>query len=133
MSDSDDPFDDIETLFDQLTQLGAATGDDMPIDIKDEGDAFVVVADLPGYDTDDISVELEDDQTLTLSAERTEDETSVDGDYVRQERHTDRVGRTITLPAPVDPTKTDASHENGVLTVRLTKQTDDEGTDIPVN
>jgi HSP20 family protein len=134
MSERSDPFDDIEELFDQLTQFGADAGGDVPVDVKDEGDAFVVVADLPGYDTDDIDVQLDDEYTLSITATRTDSATSSDGDYVRQERHTEQVGRTVTLPGAVDADATEAAHENGVLTVRLGKATgEDEGTDIEVN
>lgn len=134
MAERTDPFDDVEKLFDQLTQFGTVTGGDVPVDIKDEGDAFVVVADLPGYDTDDIDVQLEDEYNLSITATREHSETVEEADYVRQERHSERVSRTVSLPAAVDARSAEASHENGVLTVRLDKETTtDEGTDIPVN
>jgi HSP20 family protein len=134
MSERTDPFDDVEKLFDQLTQFGTATGGDVPIDIKDEGDTFVVVADLPGYDTEDVDVQLEDEYTLSITATREDSETVEEADYVRQERHSKHVSRTVTLPAAVDAGSAEASHDNGVLTVRLDKETTtDEGTDIPVN
>jgi HSP20 family protein len=134
MSEPTDPFDDVEKLFDQLAQFGAATDGDVPVDIKDEGDAFVVVADLPGYDTEDVDVQLEDEYTLSITATREDSETVEEAEYVRQERHSERVSRTVTLPAAVDAGTAEASHENGVLTVRLGKESvDADGTDIPVN
>jgi len=133
MSDRTDPFDDIEELFDRLSQFGTAAGGDVPVDVKDEGDAFVVVADLPGYGADDIDVQLDDEYTLSIAATRTDGESVETEEYVRQERHTERVGRTVTLPGAVDAESTEASHDNGVLTVRLGKATgDDAGTDIEV-
>jgi HSP20 family protein len=134
MSERTDPFRDIEELFDQLTQFGTVTDDAVPVDVKDEGDEFVVVADLPGYDTEDLDIQLADEYKLSISAERTTSEAAGSDEYVRRERHTERVERTVTLPAPVDPDEATASHENGVLTVRLGKATADDGeTDIPVN
>ncbi|WP_302082219.1 Hsp20/alpha crystallin family protein [Salinibaculum rarum] len=134
MSERSDPFDDVEKLLDQLTQFGAATGGDVPVDIKDEGETVVVVADLPGYDTENVDVQLEDEYTLSITATREDSETVEDGEYVRQERHSERVSRTVTLPVAVDAGSAAASHENGVLTVHLDKQTaSDAGTDIPVN
>lgn len=134
MSDRTDPFQDIEKLFDQLTQFGTAAGSDVAVDVVDEGEEFAVVADLPGFASDDISVELEDEYKLAISADREESTTMGDGDYVRRERHEHSVGRTVRLPAPVDADSTDASYDNGVLTVRLGKATGDSaGTDIPVN
>lgn len=134
MSDRSDPFEDVENLFDQLAELGIGTSGEIPVDVKDEDDAFVVVADLPGYDTDDIDVHLEDEYSLSITATREHSETVEEESYVRQERHTERVGRTVPLPEAVDGSSTDASHENGVLTVRLGKEEiGDDGTDIPVN
>jgi HSP20 family protein len=133
MSDRTDPFEDVEELFDQLTQFGTTAGSDVPVDVKDEGDAFVVAADLPGYDTENIDVQLEDEYTLSITATRADSGTVGTDEYVRQERHTEQVGRTLTLPAAVDADATEASHENGVLTVRLGKATaEGDGTDIEV-
>jgi len=129
----DDPFADIEKLFDQLTRFEPGSGGDVAVDVLDEDDAFVVRADLPGYEPDDIDVQLEDDHRVTVSAMRETEETTEEGDYVRRERHTEQVERTVKLPAPVDGQSAEASYENGVLTVRLGKETADEGTDIPVN
>ena len=133
MSDRSDPFQDVEKLLDQLTQFGTDSGGDIPVDVEDAGDAFVVVADLPGYDSDDIDVQLEDEYTLSIGASRTDSATTETDEYVRQERHTQQVERTLALPAAVDASATEASHENGVLTVRLGKATgEDDGTDIAV-
>ncbi|MBP5656913.1 MAG: Hsp20 family protein, partial [Clostridia bacterium] len=38
-------------------------------DIKDEGDKFVIEADMPGFNKDDIKVDLNGD-VMTISAER---------------------------------------------------------------
>ena len=134
MTGPTDPFDEMERLFDQLTEFGSAVGGDVPVDVIDEGDAFVVVADLPGYGTEDIDVQLQDDRRLTVAATRETDRAAEEGDYVRRERGRQRVDRSVTLPEPVDEAATEASYENGVLTVRLGKQAaGGEGTDIPVS
>jgi HSP20 family protein len=133
MTGSTDPFEEMERLFDQFTEFGGAVGD-VAVDVVDEGDAFVVVADLPGYGTDDIDVQLQDDRRLDVTATRDTDRAADEDDYVRRERGRQRVDRSVALPEPVDEGATEASHENGVLTVRLGKQAaGDEGTDIPVN
>lgn len=129
-----DPFDDMERFFDQFTQFGTAAGGDVLVDVLDEGEAFVAVADLPGYEPEDIDVQLQGGRQLTFSATRETDRESDDGEYVRRERTTERISRTVSLPEPVDEESADASYDNGVLTVRLAKRTaDTEGTDIPVN
>jgi len=133
MSPRDDPFQDIEKLFDQLTQFGTATGGDIPIDVVDESDAFVVTAELPGYTAEDIDVQLPDSQHLQVAAEFGHSESEEDTQFVRSERHRRSVSRSVRLPEPVDETETEATYDDGVLTVRLGKQTGSEGTYIPVN
>lgn len=136
------PFDDIERLFDRMNEQFEAlepmefgAGGQLPVDLVDEGEAFVVVADLAGYDTDDVEVHLPDSHTLRISAER-ETTTTEDDEHrvVRSERH-QSVERSVRLPEEVDEDGTSASFDNGVLTVTLPKATaeDDDSHSIPVN
>jgi HSP20 family protein len=134
MSDRD-PLGELERAFDLLNdQFGAGLAG-VPTDVVDEGEAFVVHADLPGYAKDDIEVQLTDERKLTVSATASEDRETQAGTYVQRERSRQSASRTVVLPEPVDESATSATYEDGVLTVRLTKatRTDDEGTDIPVN
>lgn len=104
------------------------------VDVEDTGEAFVVTADLPGFDREDIELNLRDD-TLELSASHETAEETETATYVRRERRRSDVSRSVYLPDPVVAEETSAVHENGVLTVTLPKATpdEDEGTDIPVN
>jgi len=132
MTDRPDPFSEIEELFEQFSQLGDPLGRAIPIDVVDAGDELVVHADLPGRDSETITVQLEDSRKLHI--EVPQDDTTADGRYVSRERTREQVSRTISLPAAVDEAETEASYDRGVLTVRLTKITgDSDGTDIPVN
>jgi HSP20 family protein len=134
------PFDEIERMFDRMSHQFETLDDDLfegsvAVDIEDTGDAFVVTADLPGFDGDDIDVELSG-ETLTLSAahsESTETEDEDDHRYIRRERREQSVNRSIRLPAPVEEADTEASYNNGVLTVTLPKVGAGEGHDIPIN
>jgi len=130
-----DPFGDIEDLIDVMTGGGLDPGGTPPVDVADTGDAFVVVADLPGYEASDLNVTLSDPTTLSLAAER-EVETVAEADrYVTRERQRQAVSRRVGLPEPVAEDGTSAAYEDGVLTVTLPKRSTDseEGTDIPVN
>ena len=128
MSERPDPFEDIERLFDQFTRFGPS---EIPVDVVDSGEEFVVVADLPGHDAAGIDVELHDDDRLRIAA--AERETDAEGTAVRRERRQEAVERTVRLPGPVDAADTSAGYEDGVLTVRLGKRAAETGgTDIPV-
>ena len=139
---SSDPFDDVEKLFDRLSSqfdqldpvdLGLGGGH-VPVDLYDEGDAFSLVADLAGFDGDDIELTLPDERSVRISAERSVGtDRDDDGVYVRQER-SESVARTVSLPEPVEEGETSASFEAGVLTVTLPKREPDEDShSIPVN
>jgi HSP20 family protein len=126
----DDPFADLESLFDQLTNPSGPTGAPAA-DVVDRGDAFEVRVDLPGFAIEDIEVQVTDDSRLHVDAERSTDD--VDGEFVTRERRQASVSRTLALPADVDPGATEASYDDGVLTVRLPRLADvDDGTTIPV-
>jgi HSP20 family protein len=139
---SRNPFDEIERMFDRMsTRLEPFDEGDfqgsVAVDLEETDGAYTVTADLPGFDRDDIDVELAGDR-LTLSATHTE-EKSEEGDedegrYLRRERREQSVSRSVRLPDPVDEDAAEADYSNGVLTVTLPKETEgDSGQNIPIN
>jgi HSP20 family protein len=131
MARSSDPFEDIEELLDVVTGGLEPTRAGLPVDVTDTGESFVVVADLPGHDREEISVTLPDDTTLAIDAERDtgrEDATR----YVTRERTSEAVSRRVGLPDPVEEGETSASYEDGVLAVTLPKRSGGNDTEIPV-
>lgn len=136
------PFDEIERMFDRMSSqfdpmeggaLGGSLGGSVPVDVEDTGDEYVVTADLPGYDREDVDVQLAGER-LTVSADHTEStETGDEGHYVRRERRQRSVSRTVRLPEAVDESGTEARYQNGVLTVTLPKVDAEDGHDIPIN
>ncbi|MDS0278803.1 Hsp20/alpha crystallin family protein [Halomicroarcula sp. S1AR25-4] len=134
MSDRD-PLSELERAFDTLSEQFGVDVDTVPTDILDEGDAFVVHADLPGFDSADLDVQLVEERKLTITADHSEESETTDGRYVQRERRRQSASRTVRLPEAVDEEGTSASYEEGVLTVRLPKVSGDadDGTDIPVN
>lgn len=138
---SRNPFEEIERAFERMSEQfeqvdrvgpGAFVGG-IRVDVEDRAEEYVVHADLPGFDREEIEVELSE-QTLSLSAD-SERETEVrDETYLRRERRRTGARRSIHLPEPVVGGETRATYENGVLTVTLPKRTPgNQGTDIPVN
>jgi len=90
------------------------------IDLVEEGDHYVLRADVPGVSQDELKVELEDN-VLTLSGERkSEHEERKDG-YYRIERASGSFSRSLTVPEGVDPDAIEARFERGVLEVRIPK------------
>lgn len=129
------PFDELEEMIDRIGRqveegmIGGNTGFPAPgsiaVDVADTGEEFVVTADLPGYDSDDIDLTLTDG-TLRLEATQEEEAEYEEGRYIRRERTGKSASRRIRLPDPVEEEEVSASYTNGVLTVRLPKVSEDD-------
>ncbi|ADE03143.1 archaeal heat shock protein Hsp14 [Haloferax volcanii] len=130
------PFDEIEDLFDRMgrsfEESGIGRFQDISLDVVDD-EAIEVVADLPGFEKDDLDVSVSG-RRLTIAADREESSEVDDEQYVRRERSQRSVSRTITLPAEVVRDEVTASYKNGVLTVTLPKAepAGDDSTEIDI-
>ncbi len=110
------------TFFDSAAggELAAARRWVPAMDLVEEGEDYVLRADLPGLSEKDVEIEF-DERVLTVSGERrSESEQRKDG-YRRVERASGRFSRALTLPDGVDPDAIEAHFENGVLEVRIPK------------
>lgn len=87
--------------------------------LRDEGEAFVVRAEVPGLSEKDIDVTVTGD-TLSLHGERKAD---VPEGYTahRKERSNFTFSRSFVLPTKVDAEKASATVKNGVLELTLPK------------
>ena len=121
------PFREMNEMEKQL--FGAPFGffgengmDAFNIDIKDEGDHYVLEADLPGFDKKDIHVDTSGDM-LTIRAERHSEHEDKDkkGKYVRCERSYGSYSREFDLSG-IRADKIGAKYEDGVLKLTLPKK-----------
>lgn len=90
-------------------------------DITDKGSEYLLQADLPGFNKEDIHIDL-DDAMLTITAERHSEFEQKDkkGDYVRCERSYGTYSRSFDTTG-IDTENIKASYENGVLRLTLPK------------
>jgi len=93
---------------------------DFSVDVIDEEDKIKVIADLPGFNKEDIELYVEDGY-LVIKAQRKEEKEEKGKDYIRQERRYGEVYRRIPLPAEVKIEDVKAKYNNGVLEVVLPK------------
>ncbi|QDX40094.1 Hsp20/alpha crystallin family protein [Salarchaeum sp. JOR-1] len=132
------PFDEFERLFDRMSnQFDEFEEFDvesrLAVDVEDTGDAFVVTADLPGFEKEDIDVHLRDDTLQVDATHEASPEDDVQEQYIRRERSKRSVSRSLSLPESVDEDAVSASFNNGVLTVELPKASgEDDSTSIDI-
>jgi HSP20 family protein len=149
---SRNPFEEVERLFERLSRQFEEASRDwdaegplaewrsgveaMAVDLVEHDGEFVVTVDLPGFDRDDVDVQVTD-HTLTIEAEHEEEATEEgdereEGRYLRHERRRESTRRSIRLPDAVDTGAVTARMNNGVLTVTLPKVDADTGRSIEV-
>ncbi len=94
----------------------AVTSRYLAVNVRDEDDAFVLMAIVPGLKADDLSIQvLEDVVRIEGKIAESNDE------YLLQELPAGPFRRELRLPAPLDAEKVDARIADGILTVRLPK------------
>ena len=91
------------------------------VDIKEEAERFVLLADIPGVKPEEINISMEDG-VLTITGEKnTEAETEKDG-YKRVERTYGSFYRRFTLPDTADSDAISAKSKHGVLEIVIPKR-----------
>jgi HSP20 family protein len=111
----------------------SGVGDWAPaVDILETDRDITIKAELPGVETKDVVVSL-DNNVLTLKGERrTEREVSKEN-YHRMERAYGSFCRSFAIPAYVDSDNVKAEFRNGLLTITLPKKDSARGKTIEVN
>lgn len=89
------------------------------VDVRDEGDHFLVEAELPGCTRDQIHVDV-DDGVLTIGCENAETDETAKGAYVYSERRSGSAQRSFTL-TQIDEDNITAEYRDGVLRLVLPK------------
>ena len=134
-----DPFEDLRSAQDEMDPMSpmlahalglhgqpqgsgrAATTAWAPaLDISERKDAYLVTVELPGVETDDLQITLEEG-LLTIQGERHFAHDSSEQQFHRVERRYGAFRRSITLPAHVMAEGIEATVEDGVLQIMVPK------------
>lgn len=123
--DEDNIFSAMQRTMNQFMPAVAAfwpsTGLTEPhIDITENGDKFVVRADVPGIDADNLEVSVMDG-ALVISGEKREMKEDNDENYLHRECFCGSFSRSIALPENADIDNAEASLEQNVLSIRVPK------------
>jgi HSP20 family protein len=114
----------VETLFDNFFrsffepyQYGMQG--QMKVDIKDNEKEYVIEADLPGIDKNDVQVELKND-ILTIAVQQNSAKEEERENYICRERRTSSMSRSFKVDN-VEAKDVKAKFDNGVLSITLPK------------
>jgi HSP20 family protein len=105
----------------QMFEDFGLTGARLPTsDVMETPKELIVKLDVPGFDENELSLEVSDHK-LALRGERSEEQDESDAHVFVRERLATRFERIFVLPAEVDTDKVAATLSKGVLEVRVPK------------
>lgn len=96
-------------------------------DIRETDDAYIVEAEVPGFDKEQINIDYHNN-VLTLSGKEEREEGEKDeetGNYIRRERSVQSFSRQFLIQ-DVKPDEITAEYKDGLLTVNLPKESPED-------
>lgn len=117
-------FDDFDKLVESFFGNDFAYPARMPVvDIREEGDKYIVEAELPGLSEKDVEVKIQD-KVLTIESHKESEEKEEKKNYLMRERRVCSFKRTFSLPKNIAYDKVSAVFKDGLLTITLPKSED---------
>jgi len=125
LSRTEDIFDDFfdsffnDSFFTPMRSMENRFGG-FKVDVSDKGDRYLIEADLPGVEKENVKIEYEN-KYLTISARREETQETQDNSYVRRERQCGEYRRSFFIDN-IQSEDIEATFRNGVLKIELKKK-----------
>ena len=116
---NDNTFDTFDRFMHNFFDNSNTTLPAFRTDIRDAGDKFILEAELPGFEKEDIQLDLKDG-ILTIAAAHKESTDQKDGNYIRRERRYGSFSRSFDVTG-IDENGITAAYKNGVLELSLPK------------
>jgi HSP20 family protein len=102
-----------------------------PVDIRDNGSAIVLQAEIPGMNKEDINVSY-NDNVITIRGERKDEEKKEGANFIKIERKYGSFSRSFSLDVPVDHEMISASYKNGILEITMPRKEESKGKEIDI-
>ena len=118
----DDVFDDFMFPTMKDSEFGR-----MKCDIYEKDGVYHLEMDIPGFDKKDVNIEVDENDYLTITAEKSSEDHEEDDNknYIRKERSYGKYQRSFYL-GDVDKEKINASFENGILKITMPKKEEEK-------
>ena len=91
------------------------------IDLKDNGDNYLLKADIPGAEKSEINITAKDG-LLTIEAKSRKEESEKKEGFLKRERYEGVYIRSVSLPEDADADKLKSDYKDGVVTVTIPKK-----------
>lgn len=102
------------------------------VDLEDRGKDFRLTVDLPGFNKENVEIEVSDD-SVVIQAKKTVADEEKKRNYVRRERSAQTFYRKVPLPKEVKSNEAKANLNNGTLEVTLPKKEPKETKKIAID
>jgi HSP20 family protein len=109
----------LDQMFDDTQSQRVSAGVFPLINLTEDKDNYYVRAELPGVKGEELDIQVTGNN-LAISGER-KIAAQEDARYHRREREAGKFSRIIALPGEVDTDKVEASLENGILSIVVSK------------
>ncbi|MDW5561940.1 MAG: Hsp20/alpha crystallin family protein [Methanomassiliicoccus sp.] len=113
--------DDLRAGFSEIMPNGGSSDRVATVDILDEGDRYVIEAELPGVKKEEVRVDVGED-SIAIEAKREAVLEEKKEGYVCKERERMTFYRELPIPEDGDGSKAVAKLENGLLTITMPKR-----------
>lgn len=98
----------------------------MKCDIYEKDGVFYLEMDIPGFDKNDVDIQINDNDYLTITAEKTSINDDMDNkNYIRKERVYGKYQRSFYV-GEIDKNAIEASFENGILKISMPKKEEEK-------
>ena len=94
----------------------------MKTDIKEKKDKYVIDIDLPGYEKENIKIEVEDGYLTVHASINSNKEEKEEGKFVRKERYVGSCSRSFYVGEDVKEDDIKATFRNGILKLEVPKK-----------
>ncbi len=102
------------------------------VDIHENDNEFIVVAEIPGMKKEDVKISLQDN-VLTISGEKKREKEEEKKTYHRIEREYGSFERSFSLPSSVKVDSVKATYKDGLLTITLPKSEEAKPKEISIS
>ena len=93
----------------------------MRTDLKEKDGKYFLEIDIPGFDKDDIKIELQEGY-LTITAEKDDEKEDKHAKYLKRERFSGMCSRSYYVGDNVKEEDIKANFKNGILTIEFPKE-----------